>query len=567
MKLSKKSLALVVGLTLSVSGTAFAADGADGFSDVPQGHWAYDAIDYLAKDGVIDGMGDGTFQGNRTMTRYEMASIVAKAMQKGGLGIGDQAVLDKLSSEFGGEIATLKKQVGQNTKDIKDLKAKVDRLQIHGMFRAQMGRDNGLMKYVTNESDAANENNYNLGRNGDYNNRFYMDLEGSMKINDHATARFTIEKNARYRDSEARRLVRVTGNGTNKGEVIAILPSAAHMGNDTAEYDSTHNGTVSNLWAELQLGPKHDWYTNIGRKWNGIGMQNLMLGGVVDGVATYHPIEHGRGWWFSGQYYEGASNWHEEGGVDNDALDSKFTASLATYNKNKITGTEPDYNCGDPTNANWYSWVQGNKYSQLSNSDKLDLVVNHTKNITGRAPVMAVVNFWGPLGKYIDANLAYGWVVQHDDAFYMQANKAFGIDLKVKPFKDFSVTTSLVKTNAKANYVAPQPHMDRDLAVRMDYRGTDLNKKGSWGLWAKWQELGAFGDFGHDDEWSTREPTYTSGAKGWLMGFNVVPAKNVEWGGLWGVMRENFGTAGGDFWNGSRDFKRNILRTWLDFHF
>ena len=51
----------------------------DSFSDVPQGHWAYEALDYLAQHGVIEGYKDGTFQGNRTMTRYEMASIVANA--------------------------------------------------------------------------------------------------------------------------------------------------------------------------------------------------------------------------------------------------------------------------------------------------------------------------------------------------------------------------------------------------------------------------------------------------------------------------------------------------------
>ena len=51
MKLNKKALAILTGLTLSVSGTAFAAEaGADSFSDVPQGHWAYDALDFLAKD-------------------------------------------------------------------------------------------------------------------------------------------------------------------------------------------------------------------------------------------------------------------------------------------------------------------------------------------------------------------------------------------------------------------------------------------------------------------------------------------------------------------------------------
>ena len=40
MKLNKKATALLLGLTLGISGTAFAADGADSFSDVPQGHWA-----------------------------------------------------------------------------------------------------------------------------------------------------------------------------------------------------------------------------------------------------------------------------------------------------------------------------------------------------------------------------------------------------------------------------------------------------------------------------------------------------------------------------------------------
>lgn len=55
------------------------------------------------------------------------------------------------------------------------------------MARVQAGDDNGLVKD---------------GHQGTYNNRFYMDLEGSMKVNDHATARFTIEKNAHYRDSE-----------------------------------------------------------------------------------------------------------------------------------------------------------------------------------------------------------------------------------------------------------------------------------------------------------------------------------------------------------------------------
>ena len=106
MKINKKALAILAGLTVGMSSTAFAAT-ADSFTDVPKDHWSYQALDYLAKEGIIDGMGDNTFQGGRTMTRYEMASIVAKAMQKGGGTFGDQAVLDKLAAEYSGEIDTL----------------------------------------------------------------------------------------------------------------------------------------------------------------------------------------------------------------------------------------------------------------------------------------------------------------------------------------------------------------------------------------------------------------------------------------------------------------------------
>ena len=83
MYFNKKACAVLAALTLELSGAAWAAS-ADSFSDVPKDHWSYEALDYLAQEGVIEGMGDNTFEGGRTMTRYEVASIVAKAMQKGG---------------------------------------------------------------------------------------------------------------------------------------------------------------------------------------------------------------------------------------------------------------------------------------------------------------------------------------------------------------------------------------------------------------------------------------------------------------------------------------------------
>ena len=75
----KKSLVFAMAMALGVSATAFAANP---FSDVPAGHWAYAAVAKLAAAGIVDGYPDGTYKGDRTMTRYEMAQIVAKALAK-----------------------------------------------------------------------------------------------------------------------------------------------------------------------------------------------------------------------------------------------------------------------------------------------------------------------------------------------------------------------------------------------------------------------------------------------------------------------------------------------------
>ena len=53
------------------------------FPDVPENHWAYEAVSRLAGNGIIQGYEDGKYHGERTMTRYEMAEIIYKALSKG----------------------------------------------------------------------------------------------------------------------------------------------------------------------------------------------------------------------------------------------------------------------------------------------------------------------------------------------------------------------------------------------------------------------------------------------------------------------------------------------------
>ena len=91
-------------LIVCISSTTFAA--VNPFSDVPAGHWAYRSVSKLAAAGVIEGYGDGTFHGNKNITRYEMAQMIAKAVAKNPQG-ANKAELDRLIAEFRDELDAL----------------------------------------------------------------------------------------------------------------------------------------------------------------------------------------------------------------------------------------------------------------------------------------------------------------------------------------------------------------------------------------------------------------------------------------------------------------------------
>ena len=78
------------------------------FSDVTPDDWSYKAVSQLADEGVIDGYPDGTFKGNKNITRYEMGQIVARLMAKEDTLTSDQkATLDKLSTDYADELDNL----------------------------------------------------------------------------------------------------------------------------------------------------------------------------------------------------------------------------------------------------------------------------------------------------------------------------------------------------------------------------------------------------------------------------------------------------------------------------
>ena len=127
--MNKKLIGMITSaLVIGAASTALA----NPFSDVPADHWAYDAIDQLAADGVIEGYGNGTFDGDKQITRYEMAQIVARAMANcDGADAADKATIDKLAAEFSDELDALGVRVDNLEKKVAGLK----NVQVYGDMR------------------------------------------------------------------------------------------------------------------------------------------------------------------------------------------------------------------------------------------------------------------------------------------------------------------------------------------------------------------------------------------------------------------------------------------------
>lgn len=191
----KKKLAasLALAFTLGIAGTAFAANP---FVDVPAKHWSYDAVSKLAADGIVDGYGDGSFKGDKSMTRYEMATIVAKAMAKEEkANAEDKALIEKLSAEYSQELDNLGVRVS-------NLEKRMDNVTFDGKVR---------LRYDSQKVDGGERAGHGQS---------YLDLFVNAQINDNWKIRSEIESSHNF-------------NGVNKDEV---------------------DNNTSKIWAEGKVG-------------------------------------------------------------------------------------------------------------------------------------------------------------------------------------------------------------------------------------------------------------------------------------------------------------------------
>ncbi len=170
----KKILALVAVAALTAGVSAYAANP---FSDVTADDWAYQAVSDLSAQGVVEGYPDGTFKGERNMTRYELAQIVARLMAKEDqLNAEQQATLDKLAGEYADELANLGVRVS-------NLEKKVGNISWAG---------DAKMMYTNNAEKTAKDT---------YKGRIRLNVKG--QVNDSTFVKGRIVTNMWFKDADA----------------------------------------------------------------------------------------------------------------------------------------------------------------------------------------------------------------------------------------------------------------------------------------------------------------------------------------------------------------------------
>ena len=171
----KKILALAAVAALTAGVSAYAANP---FSDVTPEDWAYQAVSDLSAQGVVEGYPDGTFKGERNMTRYELAQIVARLMAKEDqLNAQQQATLDKLAGEYADELANLGVRVS-------NLEKKVGNISWAG---------DAKMMYTNNAKKAGE------GSEDTYKGRIRLNVKG--QVNDSTFVKGRIVTNMWFKDA------------------------------------------------------------------------------------------------------------------------------------------------------------------------------------------------------------------------------------------------------------------------------------------------------------------------------------------------------------------------------
>ena len=401
----KKTLvsALTTALVVGAASTTFAA--ANPFSDVPADHWAYDAVTQLAADGVVTGYGDGKFNGDKNITRYEMAQIVAKAMAKPNVSGNDKALVDKLAAEFADELNNLGVRVSK-------LERNADMVKWNGV--AEYTAKNVIVEHSANDND------------GQQNNVLFR-LEPSAEINSNWHVKARLDANSNLKND----------TGSSNGR--------------TADGDS--NVKLKRIWAQ---GDYSNFQVKLG-KFAPIDNDSIFdttFSGAEASFGKAAKLTLG-----AGRINDGLSDSYRDANIEEDLRDSAANYQYAglDLNRGKL--------------------AVGASYHHLNTSELKAVSLYKNHGISDEA------NIWMLKGGYtFSKNVALtGYYAENRDA----------------------------------------DNFNKAAAAQLTYKGADSANKGTWGTWVAYRHLGQYVDY-----FNTYD-AIDAGQKGWELGVNYVPYKNV----------------------------------------
>ena len=271
----KKILALAAVAALTAGVSAYAANP---FSDVTADDWAYQAVSDLSAQGVVEGYPDGTFKGERNMTRYELAQIVARLMAKEDqLNAEQQATLDKLAGEYADELANLGVRVA-------NLEKKVGNISWSGDAR---------MQYQHNLAEGSRTEHADT-----WNGRMRINVEG--QVNDQVTVngRFVNEMDFKDGDSSSTSMDRINAKWTpNDATYVTIgrqgvaLDVTGTFWDEDAVFDGVAAGWdngkvgVEAGYGRFKSAWKYDKNAKVGENWKTVDSTEAWYGKLTGHIA------------------------------------------------------------------------------------------------------------------------------------------------------------------------------------------------------------------------------------------------------------------------------------------
>ena len=218
------------------------------YDDVPLDHWAYDAVKTLTADGIIEGYPDGTFKGDKPITRFEMAKMIKEAVvREDEIHDKDRKLLDKLANEYKEELK------GFNVR-IVELERKVGNVRWKGNIRYRYIND-----HTTSNDGGGFMAMFGGGGGGVTRNKSSLQyitatLEPDIKIADHWTGHLRMNYNIDT-TSGGNSTNDTFGGSNNGGGIMAMFGGGGSTGRKVKEFNVDRvylHGDYKNL--DINLG-------------------------------------------------------------------------------------------------------------------------------------------------------------------------------------------------------------------------------------------------------------------------------------------------------------------------